>query len=299
MSNLVKPSINKKIGRRPVTVCIAALAENSKAIVLVSDKALTIGWLQDDTDIQKIIPVGNTGWMTLISGRVSRCNTVIRRVEEAINNDTNISKTPSKIAMYFGQKYREYRDELIDETILAPFRLTSDLWAKRNQSLLPLSDKLAYEIQTNMREFNVECELIICGFDEYKKANIIKVGHPGISYNVTNEGFCVIGSGHETAIGRLLWQKWTRKDNLQEVIYEVFDAKAHSELIHGVGTSWDGYVIRYGLKPKKIPSKIKVPVEKLFGILQMLPIGIKGGIIGKWSDMIINRCQDTFKIKRR
>lgn len=57
-----------------MTVCLATIAEKSRAIVMVSDKAVTYGQkdslapMQYDTDVKKVRRIGNTFWYALIAG---------------------------------------------------------------------------------------------------------------------------------------------------------------------------------------------------------------------------------------
>src|SRR5208337_3109416 len=56
-----------------MTVCIAAFAAKSKAIVLVSDKMLTYGdynaiQMQSDTGVRKLLHLGDSGWEVQFAG---------------------------------------------------------------------------------------------------------------------------------------------------------------------------------------------------------------------------------------
>jgi len=52
---MLKPS-RRKGPRKLMTVCVAAFAAESEAIVLISDKAITRGQIVGDTAISKMCP---------------------------------------------------------------------------------------------------------------------------------------------------------------------------------------------------------------------------------------------------
>lgn len=73
-----------------MTVCVAAFAVKSKAILLASDKALTYGSsgptpMQSDTGIKKIRQIGQSGWWALVSGSPSAAEKVIREAGQTVS----------------------------------------------------------------------------------------------------------------------------------------------------------------------------------------------------------------------
>src|ERR1700735_3343325 len=70
--------------RRVLTVCVAAIAAESDALVLISDKAVTRGFMVSDTSICKMSRIGDSPWHALISGDISICDEVLQRSEEAL-----------------------------------------------------------------------------------------------------------------------------------------------------------------------------------------------------------------------
>ena len=83
-----------------MTVCVTALANEGKAIVLVADKALTFGdniyrpAVQGEMGgVEKYIPIGESGWSALIAGDPTAASNVIRAVEAKLDNNPDISKS--------------------------------------------------------------------------------------------------------------------------------------------------------------------------------------------------------------
>lgn len=83
-----------------MTVCIAAIAAKSKAVVMIADKAITYGHerpMQADVGIKKILPVGKTGWHALVGGDPSFAQEVIdTALEQIVNPEAKGLHIPGK-----------------------------------------------------------------------------------------------------------------------------------------------------------------------------------------------------------
>ncbi len=148
-----------------MTVCIATRAEDSRALVLVADKASTIGAMQDDTDAKKILRLAGSKWMALTAGNGGRCDAIVRAVSAAAASDKSLTNDASLLAKRIEHEYRALRDEIIEQNVLAPQLLTRTLWTSRSSSLLPLPNSVIGEVQDRLSEFEFNCELLFCGFD--------------------------------------------------------------------------------------------------------------------------------------
>src|SRR5579871_3677019 len=84
--------------RRKLTVCVAAFAAKERAIVLISDKAITRGEMVSDTSILKMSQIGNTPWHALMSGTVSLCEEILTRSESALKETDHESDADSHIS---------------------------------------------------------------------------------------------------------------------------------------------------------------------------------------------------------
>jgi hypothetical protein len=286
-----------------MTVCIATLAERSKAIVLVSDKAVTYGdgvagpAMQDDTDVQKMLPLVGSQWMTLTAGTGWVCDSIIRSVESKIRNGRPFASA-LEVSALFEESYREHYDKMMDKYVFQRMRLTRPLWAERSRELLPLPDSVTDRVSKELRKFSLNCALLICGFDPRGKANILSIDAPGIVANETNEGFSAIGSGADTATGRLLWQGFRRRESLEVVLYKTFDAKAHAELIDSVGYDWDGCIMVRGYKRMLNLATYRL-VASVFEDATKSPFVTTGRKPRRWKFKLSTYCRNILRRARR
>ena len=232
-----------------MTVCVAAFAEKSKALVMVSDKALTHSSVYGaDTDIQKMLHVGKSNWRALVAGDPSFAKKVIRDAASEIQKDKTINETQFAMMNCVSRSYQKSREESVVDQILTPRLLTKELLTKellvgRRSELLPLPGSYSDDVLRELRAFQAQCDLLLCGFDSGGTPHIFSVVEPGVSIDHDMSGYHAIGSGAAFAIAKLLSWDVNRNRPLAEVLYRAFDAKAHAEIVSTVGFAWDGYVL--------------------------------------------------------
>lgn len=241
-----------------MTVCVAAFAAKSEAIVLISDKAVTLGPMVSDTPICKMSQVGDTRWFALISGQISIADAVLLRCEEGLASEPSSADSLISMMKVASGAYADiYEDELIGQ-VLRPKLLTKTDAFQRARRLLPLSDELNREISRDREWFegNWSCELLICGFDARDRPHMFRIVAPGRARGEDRLGFAAVGIGADAAVGRLMFIDSDRDDSLAKVLWDTFDAKVQAEIMQGVGYDWDAHVL---LKSK--PNEI-VPVPR-------------------------------------
>jgi|SRR5271155_1460713 len=102
---------------------------------------------------------------------------------------------------------------------------------------------LMQNIVMEMEEFIFDCDIMLCGINDFYKPYIISARAPGIVIDCTRQGFNSIGIGADIANPRMLWSKYERTHPVGRVLFDVFDAKANAEMSPGVGFSWDAIII--------------------------------------------------------
>ncbi len=256
--------------RRFMTVCVSAFAARSRAIVSISDKAVTYGTtipIQSDTGIKKMIPVGECGWYALIAGNPSFATAVVEKTKELMLSEEYAACHESDVSMMGCMRvaYQECRKSLTEDAVLRPYLLTTTLWAERSRTLLPLGEDLHDTIQGRLEKFSAKTSLLVFGFSSESppKPHLFSLSDPGISQNHDVQGFYAVGIGHATAIGRMMFLEVDRNEPLDRTLYEVFDAKVNAELVQGVGYNWDGWIMLAGKSPIKVRKNIREMMDKV------------------------------------
>jgi hypothetical protein len=205
-----------------MTVCVAALAAQSRVIVCVSDKALSYGdAIQWDSDEGKMMSLNPSGTGILFAGSEMGTSRILGAI---LAREAEIGESRRKTKEILEAEYTQALHELVESLYLKPRLLTRKqyLVAISSAQINPYVKSIADEIDN----FNMDCELLVCGKDENGQAYILDIDHPGVATDMTKTGFHAIGSGAEKAISRLLYSEHKRTHSVQRVLYDLFDAKA-------------------------------------------------------------------------
>ena len=225
-----------------MTICAAALAAKSKAIVCVADKAITYGDIISwESDVTKIVRLAHPGCLVMMSGSEE----VTSRVISALAAEPTLGATVAEIKEKCEDVYKECIQELVDQKFIFPRMLTREAFARaiEKEQVNSVIQNINAEIALYLAK-DVDCDLILCGFDSQKSPFIIHVCCPdGTVTDMTSTGFSAIGSGFQYAQSRLLFLSHERTDDLDKALYDIFDAKASSEMVPTVGTDWDSAVV--------------------------------------------------------
>src|ERR1035437_465271 len=252
-----------------MTVCIGALAAKSKAIVMVADKAITytsyssalLQW--DVTGLCKILPIGASSWHVLMGGDPIFALQVIHACETSLLDNPGEAGNVWSMMDCVAAGDASAREKRVEEAVLRPRLLDKDALVRRDAALAPLDQRLADSVADAVGQFQIDCDLLVCGFDDQREPHLFLVGEPGLSNPYDLQGFHAIGIGTDIALGRLLWLEVDQNDPLEEVLYDAFDAKASAEIISGVGYEWDAKVLVADQPIVSVPDRIKDVIDKL------------------------------------
>jgi hypothetical protein len=273
-----------------MTVCIGAIAEDSRAIVMVADKTVAYNGglpIESDTNVHKIVPIGSSGWYALMAGSSTFAMDVVNQCVQIMFSRSGPPASGEEMMRIVRQAYQECRESEIVDGILKPRLLTKDLYISRSSKLLPLAPSFTAEIDSQIKEYRTDTRLLICGFHE-KSAYIFQVSDPGIYDRYDLLGFHAVGIGQETAIARLLSLEAEKTDPLATALYNVFDAKVNAEILQGIGYRWDAEIlVRGNPKSFKVPRNIVSLMDRVYSGFPRTPFDVDNpNIPDKWWDRI-------------
>jgi hypothetical protein len=296
----VVPRPTRLKGVEAVTICVAALAADFKAIVCVADKALAYGdQIQWDSDGSKIIKINPSGTLLMFSGE----ETAISKVTTALHaKGTELwGNGKTETIQVCEDEYKHVLDALVEAKFLTPRLLTRQDYvaAVSGQQINSYAKSLAEDIAN----YELDCDLLICGFDYIKSPFIIDVKSPGIAADMTMTGFQAVGCAWEKAVARLLFSEHKRTHSIARSLYDAFDAKAFAEMSAGVGYEWDAVVItEHGFHD--VPKDIKELIEKVWSKFNRSPFekfNAKEDIPGPprdWKQQLDDFCNELLAPKR-
>jgi hypothetical protein len=243
-----------------MTVCVAALAAETKAIVCVADKALTYGnYIQWDSEGGKIIKLNPSGSLAMFSDEGTAPRVLTKFFERG--NDIGKNKIGETIAICEEQYGLAFK-ELAESKFLKSRLLKPEDYQKAVTS--PDVNRVISSIADEIKEFDMECYLLICGFAIDNVPFILQVVSPGIATDMGMTGHHAIGAGGSQAISRLLFSEHKREHSIERVLYDCFDAKVNAEMVISVGYEWDAVIVTRS-NAFVVPPEIKEIIEKVWG----------------------------------
>jgi hypothetical protein len=218
---------------KTVTVCIGAIAEGGKKIVMASDFKAAFGEFSADSGVLKNIPFKN-GYSVMLAGNdVGDAMPTLRRAQMQIGD----SSDADEIANYLHEALVETRKQKIEAKILSKLGFTADTF--RTEGKNSLTESTYYDVVSEMRRLELSLTLLLCGFDELGDGHLRVVSCDDSPQDFDMLGFAAIGSGASAALSSLSFAKdhsnFFRSDSSAKVFYHVLAAKFMAESATDVG----------------------------------------------------------------
>ncbi|MGA2272515.1 MAG: hypothetical protein ABSH00_03105 [Bryobacteraceae bacterium] len=229
-----------------MTICIAAICDAGKRVVIAADRMFTAGPplnVEFEPPLSKIQPVG-CNCLVLAAGNSIFADEVVTRTKGSIS--ATVTANILNVAHAAKEAYAVFREEKIEETIIGSafgadlrrFRSTGGTFPNYLSSHAGFYQQVV--IQSN--NYNLGLELIVAGVD-VAGAHIFYLSHPGSLFCFDKLGYSSIGSGGQHAALRFSLGRYTPGRTLSEALFAVYSAKRASEVAPGVGRDTEMAVV--------------------------------------------------------
>jgi len=246
----------------PMTVCIAAKSDNSESLILAADQMATMPHLAAENEgSHKILEVADNIYL-LSAGNEFNARKIY---DKAIANKANIKTVEDALqAVYRG--YHEVKLSEAEDTFLRPrgFAGIQDYLTRHNS----LNNNVVALVDQNLMNQKFFRETyILAGINPDGEAKIYLIQPPGKYGEVSD--FIAIGSGQSHASNSLYARGYDVKQQSEESVYLVFEAKKRSEIAPGVGVKTDMLLLKHKQKTKMYTEKELTELNELYkGIVE-------------------------------
>lgn len=244
---------------RDMTICIAAICDEGRAIVIASDRQVGVGFTSSELDESKVGDLYKD-WHVAIAGSVTNATEVVlraRRLEKTLPSLMTFDVMAS-----VEKAYRATRMGKVEGTILAAHGWTLTDFQQHGSQRLPPGTYA--RIDTEIALYDLEVGLLICGFDE-NSASIMTIVNPGVGADHFKLGFWCIGSGSTLAQASLFSRDYSWRWSAKKAAYCLYEAKKVAERATGVGDkATDVFLIRKGKEVFGLPKEQKDVLEKIY-----------------------------------
>jgi 20S proteasome alpha/beta subunit len=243
-----------------MTICIAAICERGRALVLAADREIGVGYTSTEFVDGKWHPLYRD-WYMGISGIVSNATDVIARAWtlEPRKPDAPPELLSSlSIQSHIQKAYQTARLLKAEAKHLSNRGWTLEEFKKDGAKQLP-STTFA-NIDAQIAHFDFDADLIVCGFGHGDEGpSILTVRNPGVAVDHSKIGFWSVGSGATAAQVSLFAREYSWAFSAEKAAYCVLEAKLAAQHAAGVGDTTDIYLLARGSQAIAIqPDSMKV-----------------------------------------
>lgn len=267
-----------------MTVCVAAACDSGKALVLVADKMVGLGYVTSELDITKMRSLHKDCWILFSGDDITPIFDIIDYARAKLQEDHKID-APAPLARIMSAVQNGFEKKRLEdaETLyLKPIGWTMADFKKEGHTVLPNAD----QIQSDIERYTLPIELLVAGFDDASAFIFDLIGYGdkrGIPNRYDIPGFHAIGSGSTVAEFWMYYRDFSPKENVRLAVFQALEAKFYGEQATGVGESTDLFVARPG--QELIPLSDEETIEK-----KLIPIchALSPGLFTKKHRTILN-----------
>jgi 20S proteasome alpha/beta subunit len=225
-----------------MTVCIAAVCDGGKSVIVAADRMFTAPPpvnMEFETAEKKIEQV-SPGCVALFAGNSAYATEIIQGALDALAGAQR-PQVPVVIERlkesYIRVRNQKVRDQIIIPA-LGPDFVRAEALGMNIPTYLQAQQAIYGQMVMMQQQFNLGSDIVVAGVDDLG-ARLHVLSHPGTTASLDKLGHASIGSGGNHANMRLALGAQTKNSNLVETLYRVFDAKKAAEVAPGVGQETD------------------------------------------------------------
>lgn len=228
-----------------MTTCVAAITDEGKALILVADKMVGVGWVESELEITKMREVHHDWWMLFAGDDITPVFDIVDDVKSKLPTEgpVTIKQVEDAIKTAVAQKRLENAEALY----LTPLGWDIVRFNNEGNALLPNF----MELQAKIDAYSTGLQLLVAGFDG-GKAHIFTLQDYGESKGVPHRydipGFAAIGSGATGADYIMYYRHLGPSRPVREAVYLALEAKYFGQQAGSVSASTDLFVARPGKK---------------------------------------------------
>lgn len=214
-----------------LTVCIAALCDARRSLILATDQMLDYGDYSGDAQILKISSL-NSRWAAMFSGEdISQIQPVLRdsRTRLEALGAVSLEDAERAVVSALQARVRELQTRIL-------FRYGFDTFESfKDTGLTSLGDEYFTKIVGQLEGVRLGFEFLITGFDADGNPHLFTVSDLGSTHHYDMVGFAAIGSGTTAVHNTLSFHSFNNRMPFEQALYYVCAGKFMSERAGGVG----------------------------------------------------------------
>ena len=217
-----------------MTICIAALCDNRKTVVVLADRMLTssdntLVFEHDEPKLDKLF----NNCIALTAGQATLHQPIFQACRAEIRDTSPLI---SDVVKKIKEKYQEARREFMNDAIFSTRGLSVNSFYEMQNSL---HESSILDFNSAMDLFNLQIDILVAGVDVEENSHIYLITNPGVVIPVDSIGFSSIGTGTRHADVAFAYRQYSSSFPLNKALYTAFEAKKRAEMAGGVGQRTD------------------------------------------------------------
>ena len=221
-----------------MTVCIAAICDGGKSIVMAMDRMISTGYVSADVALKGVKV--HRFWLGMYAGNnITRIDSIIDSVAVSLQS-RDAPPTPGVAQVediFTASVQHETRSEAVAK-ILGVYGHTMETFLTKGRE--QFGDTVFADMKREIDDVTVDCQFLVAGFSPRTQpvdmeARLFAVIPPGTADSYTPVGFWSIGSGAHSALSSLMFHGHQASTPHGLGLYHVCEAKFMAESAMGVG----------------------------------------------------------------
>ena len=233
----------RRRGIHSVTTCVASLCCDGKAIILVADKMVGLGYIESEPDISKIRSI-HKNWRVMIAGNgIAPAFAIIDAARAQLAGMKIAAPALDVVMDAMESAYQSKRIHDAEALYLTP--IGWNLREFKTDGFKNLGDTAATQIRDSIDDFEYDLDLLVAGFDDHGEGQIFSISSDDRGIALRRDmGFHAVGSGESNA-RFIMTRRWVApKMPLREALIYALEGKYYGEGATGVGLRTDTVVMR-------------------------------------------------------
>ena len=257
-----------------MTICLGALCDDGKRVVVAADRMITFGDSEFEQDVMKIVPI-TSSCALLSSGSALTKVDLIRDVKNDLHDLLN--PNVGQVVASLKKKYVERRCRRAEELHLQPLGLDLEQFVK-NQG--KLADGLASRLTREIENESLGVWFLVAGVDS-EGGHLYLVKDPGVSHCYDVVGFLTTGSGEHHADISFIRASYSPSVSLKRAVFLVYQAKRDAEMAPGVGARYTDVGIIDANGIRFLSNEVLADLGEVYNILLACQVNNKKEIEAK------------------
>jgi hypothetical protein len=245
---------------RVMTVCIAAICDTGRALIMVADRQFGLGYTSVESKHGKFDNFGPDWYVGFAANNMAYATEVITlgrsRLQKQAERD-HYDMIPK-----IERCYQDVRNAKAEALYLSSWGSSLSDFHAHGKERIPLGTYAG--VYSKLTTFDLSVELLVAGFGD--AARIFRIRNPGVSSEQTGLGFWAIGSGSAAALSSLFSREYNFSMSIEEALMYAYEAKVDAEYATDVGRDTDIFIINRGATPLRIDEdtqkKTLEPIRK-------------------------------------